>query len=108
MTITPTRINQTACTITAELEYTGGGKITHFSVKFRVRGDASDWTSAAEDIPTELVPNSNNMWRGVIRRPEFDVYSLLEFEIQVTNEKGLTSDPATYPEIQGMDMGGRK
>lgn len=102
VTIIPTRINQTACKITAELVYTGGGKITHFSVKFRVRGDASDWTSATEDIPTELVPNSNNKWTGVIRRQEFDVYSLLEFEIQVTNEKGLTSDPATYLEMQGM------
>lgn len=107
MTIIPSRINQTACTITAELEYTGGGKITHFSVSFRVVGDASDWTSAA-DIPTELVPNSNNMWTGIIRRPEFDVYSLLEFEIQVTNEEGLTSDPVTYLEMQGIDMGGRK
>ena len=101
VTIIPSRFNQTACTITAELEYTGGGKITHFSVNFRVVGDASDWTSAT-DIPTELVPNSNNMWTGIIKRPEFDVYSLLEFEIQVTNEEGLTSDPSTYLEMQGL------
>ena len=100
MTIIPSRINQIACTITAELEYTGGGKITHFVVKFRVSGNESDWNSATT-VLTELVPNSNNMWRGIIGSLEFDVYSLLEFEIQVTNEKGLTSDPATYLEIQG-------
>lgn len=95
------RLNRTAFRITADLLYTGGGQITRFLVSFRV-SDESEWNGDAI-IPTELVPDSDNLrWTGVIQRSmEFAVYSRFHFQVQVQNERELTSSPTTQPDMQG-------
>lgn len=94
------RLNRTAFRITADLLYTGGGQITRFLVSFRV-SDESEWNGDAI-IPTELVPDSDNLrWTGVIQRSmEFAVYSRFHFQVQVQNERELTSSPTTQPDMQ--------
>ena len=93
------RINQTAYKVTTELHYTGGGGIKHFTVSFRVSGQM-EW-SGATTILAEVVPKSSNLnWTGVIVSSEFAVYSTLEFRVQVTNERGMTTSEAAINELQ--------
>ena len=93
------RLNKTAFSITTNLDYTGGGIVTHFLVSFRENG-ASEWSSD-KNVPATLVPNSDNLgWTGVIRSDDFAVFAEFEFRVQVANERDMTTSAFMQTEEQ--------
>ena len=94
------RLNKTAFSITTNLDYTGGGSVTHFLVSFRENG-ASEWSSDSRSVPATLVPDSDNLWwTGVIRSDDFAVFSEFEFRVQVANERDMTTSAFMQTEEQ--------
>ena len=82
------RVNQTAFQLTVNVDYTGGGDITHFTVSFRKSGSTDDFNHLG-DIPAS--PQSMLVWNGVITNAEFASLEVLEFDVTVNNERSFSS-----------------
>lgn len=83
------RLNGTAFQLTAVLNYTGGGDITHFTVQFRETG-TEIWGPSVE-VPAIRSPNSDLVWNGIIVNSEFAGLRILEFNVSLMNTAMLES-----------------
>ena len=95
--VTVTRLNTTSFRITATLNYTGGGDISHFTISLWKTGSRT--SISIGNVSATPSPGSSLTWNGVVTHSEFIVIEPLEFLVAAVNEVGFVSSDFEVQEM---------
>ena len=94
------RLNTTAFNFTLNVEYTGGGDITNFAIRFR-ENDSTDWIPLETQVVPTSSPQSRRSWFGIVASAQFEAIVEVEFEVVIHNARGRSTGTMVVPQELG-------